>query len=1257
LGDLLGGYPALIIFTLTIVVCAYLGGLVPGLIATVVSFLGTSFFLLPPISSLAVANAASRWQQTALLLTGTTLSILCELLHRSRRAANNAIERLELKESELSAALKDMGDFRIALDEHAIVAITDAQGKITYVNDKFCAISKYSREELLGQDHRIINSGHHPREFIRDLWTTITHGEVWHGEIKNKAKDGSFYWVDTTIVPFLDAQGKPHHYIAIRADITERKNAEQALVTSAREVLDLKTALDEHAIVAITDAQGKITYVNDKFCAISKYSREELLGQDHRIINSGHHPREFIRDLWTTIAQGKVWHGEIKNKAKDGSFYWVDTTIVPFLDAHGKPRQYVAIRADITERKHAEQALTTSAREVLDLKAALDEHAIVAITDAQGKITYVNDKFCAISKYSREELLGQDHRIINSGHHSRDFIRALWTTITHGEVWHGEIKNKAKDGSFYWVDTTIVPFLDAHGKPRQYVAIRADITERKNAEQALVTSTREVLDLKTALDEHAIVAITDAQGKITYVNDKFCAISKYSREELLGQDHRIINSGHHPREFIRDLWTTITHGKVWHGEIKNKAKDGSFYWVDTTIVPFLDAHGKPHHYIAIRADITSRIRAEEAIKVGEEQLQAVVDNLSEGLVISDAEGHLLHLNRACLDMHGFSDLKEAQRRFQEFATVFRLATLDGTVLPVDRWPLADILRGEILEDCQIRIEKIATDWRRIFSYSGAMVQSPGGRRLAYLSIFDITEKHQREEDLRISEARFRELAENIQEVFWITDPSKNQMVYVSPAYEKIWGRTCASLYAAPQTWMDAIHPEDRERVRQAAVEKQIVGTYDEEYRIYRPDHEIRWIRDRAFPIRDSAGEVYHLVGTAKDITVSKKFEEQLRQSQKMEGIGQLAGGVAHDFNNILAVIQMQSELLKLSEGLTPEQEESADEISATVQRAAALTRQLLLFSRQEVFQPRDLDLSETIHGTTKMLRRILGETVTIHLKLASQPLFIHADPSMMDQILMNLAVNARDAMPHGGQIIIETSGVEFDEFAASQSIQVRPGSYVRLSVSDSGTGIPPEILPKIFEPFFTTKDIGKGTGLGLATVFGIVQQHQGWINVYSEVGHGTTFRIHLPRLARNGPVSPEHRTMASLPSGTETILLCEDDTSLRNSVRKGLTQLGYRVLEAPSGVKALDVWALHRADIQVLLTDMVMPDGLNGHELAQRLLAEKPELKVIYMSGYSAEVVAKDFPLKEGLNFLTKPFQAIKLAQTIRSSLAAPPNQ
>jgi len=268
-------------------------------------------------------------------------------------------------------------------------------------------------------------------------------------------------------------------------DMTQHHKTEEELKSSLREIHDLKAALDEHAIVAITDPQGKITYANDKFCVISKYSRQELLGQDHCIINSGHHPKEFFRDLWTVIANGRVWKGEIKNKAKDGTFYWVDTTIIPFLEDNGKPRQYVAIRADITEIKLGENRLRASLKEIGYLKTALDEHAIVAITDPQGIMTYVNDKFCAISQYSREELLGRDHRIINSGHHPKEFMRDLWTTITHGKVWKAEIKNKTKDGTFYWVNTTIVPFLNENGKPYQYVAIQADITKRKLMEEEL----------------------------------------------------------------------------------------------------------------------------------------------------------------------------------------------------------------------------------------------------------------------------------------------------------------------------------------------------------------------------------------------------------------------------------------------------------------------------------------------------------------------------------------------------------------------------------------------------------------------------------------------------------------------------------------------------------------------------------------------------------------------------------------------------
>jgi len=405
------------------------------------------------------------------------------------------------------------------------------------------------------------------------------------------------------------------------------------------------------------------------------------------------------------------------------------------------------------------------------------------------------------------------------------------------------------------------------------------------------------------------------------------------------------------------------------------------------------------------------------------------------------------------------------------------------------------------------------------------------------------------------------------------------------------------------------------------------------------------------PVRDKAGKYYGRIWTFRDITQRLALEAQYRQAQKMEGIGQLAAGVAHDFNNILAVIQLHASLLKTDKRLSPEQTESASMIETATKRAANLTRQLLLFSRRQAMQPRQLDLNQSINDMAKMLRRTIGEDIHMQFNFAMESLFIHADAGMLDQVLMNLAVNARDAMPRGGQLIIETSAVEFDEQVRGQSLLARPGSFVCLSVSDTGCGISPDHLPRIFEPFFTTKDVGKGTGLGLATVFGIVQRHQGWINVYSELGRGTIFRIYLPRLvAKPGHESGQFE-LPPVHGGKETILLVEDEAPLRASIRSALSQLGYRVLESVSGVEALKIWEQHRKEIDLLLTDIVMPGSMTGKDLAERLLNENPKLKVVYTSGYSAEIASKDFPLEEGVNFIAKPFGAYRLAQTVRECL------
>jgi CheY-like chemotaxis protein len=302
-------------------------------------------------------------------------------------------------------------------------------------------------------------------------------------------------------------------------------------------------------------------------------------------------------------------------------------------------------------------------------------------------------------------------------------------------------------------------------------------------------------------------------------------------------------------------------------------------------------------------------------------------------------------------------------------------------------------------------------------------------------------------------------------------------------------------------------------------------------------------------------------------------------------------------------------------------------------------------------QPHELNLSDVVANIAKMLERTLGEDIQMQFVYSSEPLWIHADAGMMDQILLNLTVNARDAMPKGGRITIETSAAEFDKVTAIQSPQARAGAFACLSVTDTGYGIPPEILPRIFEPFFTTKEVGKGTGLGLATCFGIVQQHKGWINVYSEVGQGTTFRVYLPRVSKASDEIALRSSPASIRGGDETILLVEDESALREVVRTTLSHLGYRVLGAGTGVEALEIWKQDHHAIRLLLTDLVMPGGLTGKDLADELLKQNPKLKVIYVSGYRAEFAARDLLLKEGVNFLAKPFESHKLAQAVRNCL------
>jgi nitrogen-specific signal transduction histidine kinase/ActR/RegA family two-component response regulator len=405
------------------------------------------------------------------------------------------------------------------------------------------------------------------------------------------------------------------------------------------------------------------------------------------------------------------------------------------------------------------------------------------------------------------------------------------------------------------------------------------------------------------------------------------------------------------------------------------------------------------------------------------------------------------------------------------------------------------------------------------------------------------------------------------------------------------------------------------------------------------------------PVRDKAGNSCGRIWTFRDLTQARQLEAQLRQSQKMEAIGQLAGGVAHDFNNILSSLMMQAELIEMAESLPAEIADGMKQIRSDANRAAQLTRQLLLFSRRQVMQSALLDLNEVVINLAKMLQRIIGEDVRLHLNLHPVPLMTHADAGMVEQVLMNLAVNARDAMPKGGRLGIETAAQIVTEDLSGLYPDAQPGRYVCFSVSDTGAGIPPEILPQIFEPFFTTKAAGKGTGLGLATVFGIVKQHHGWLKVDNQPGQGVTFRIFLPASTVTAAETTQTETKPQPQGGKETILLVEDEAALRKTIRSLLERHGYNVVPAANGMEALDLWRTHGQDVALLLTDLVMPGGMTGYELARQLQSGQSKLKTIYMSGYSAEIAGREIELRPGEMFIQKPCAAGQLFEAIRRSL------
>jgi two-component system cell cycle sensor histidine kinase/response regulator CckA len=626
----------------------------------------------------------------------------------------------------------------------------------------------------------------------------------------------------------------------------------------------------------------------------------------------------------------------------------------------------------------------------------------------------------------------------------------------------------------------------------------------------------------------------------------------------------------------------------------------------------------------------------------ESLIEAMFEKAPIGLCVVDRDRRYVRINETAAAMNGLPVEAHIGRRMEEI--------LPQLAVAVDPLVALILATGDAITSSEVAADDPREPGRKVWYLgSGYPVKDAAGKVVGVgIVCVDITARKRMEEALRESETRFRQLADNIDSVFWLGQVDPPKAIYVSPAFERVWGISREAHYADPFAYFRSLHPEDREILQRAQAHAADQG-FDVEFRIIHSDGSIHWVHDRAFPVPAEPGVPRRVAGILTDVTEQKRLEEQLHQAQKMESLGRLAGGMAHDFNNLMTAVLGHASFA--AETLAPDHE-AREELAAIEQaalRASELTRQLLAFARLQHVAPRVVDVNELVASLEGLLRRLIGEDIALATRLAPEPVCALIDPIQLEQVLVNLAVNARDAMPQGGSLVLETACVTVKTEA---HLPLPDGSYVRVAVRDTGHGIGEQVREHLFEPFFTTKQPGKGTGLGLATCYGIVQQCGGHITVESAPDEGARFDVYLPRVEAAAPAVAK-APAGPLPTGEETVLLVEDEGPVRAVALRALRAQGYRVLEAADGDDALEVARAHGDAIDLLVADVVMP-RMGGIELARRLRAERPKLRVLHVSGYVEPALREGPAVVPGAAFLHKPFLPETLARKVRELLDAP---
>ena len=1149
--------------------------------------------------------------------------------------ANHAATRAESERpASKEAGRADDAIYRLVAENvDELIRVLDLEGR--------CVYATASVARLLGGSVATLFETAHPEDVERGWrwWSHILAGSRDRLEWRTRDASGQWRWLETsaTRVQYRD---QPHILTCCR-DITERKRAAAKL--RAHEGALENLAESSPGLMGVyhlrPDGTASIPYTSSRIWDLYGL-RPEDVADDAEPLLARTHPDDAARLRESIVESARTmtpWRLEYRVVHPTRGELWLEGYSNPKPHPEGGVIWYGFIQ-DITERKRAEEAARAlDERMRLSFVAAnigtgeldLSTHQVVLSDGLQQVLGFSPGTF---RNLTLEEFIERVHP------EDRECVRQLVEqTIAARSDIAIDYRVVRPDGSIRWVTSRSKAFYDEAGRPTRMVGALVDITDHKLAEDEI----RRQKEIFQKIFDIAPIGLIfyGPDGRVRQLNRAWERSFEWTLSELQEQERAGIDvyaemlPDRRDQQRCREVVQAATGDWV---DFQIRTRSGRT--LDAVLAIVLISDGSR---IGFTHDITDRKRAEDELRRTAGLLRSVIDGTTDAVFVKDRAGRYLLCNAA------------AARA---------LGRTEAEVLGKDDAALMDAASARVLREHDLRVMEsgVASTQEEDVTLAGAPVtyfvtkapyKDEHGNVTGVIGVArNITSRKASEAALRRSEELLRR-AEAVAHVASWTVNASDGVVETSAEGRRLFGWD-----AGPHTLDDLVtlaHPDDRPRT-EAAMRAALNGVpFELEHRLV-VGGEVKWVHRWVEPEQDAQGHVTRLIGVSHDITARRRLEDQFRQAQKMEAVGTLAGGVAHDFNNVLTVIGGYCDELLLSLGSDDPLRELVGEIHQAGERARALTRQLLMFSRQQVVTPKVLNLNRVVAGAEKMLRRVIGEDIVLTAVLALDRPQVKADLGQLEQVLMNLVVNARDAMPQGGRLTIETRKVVLDAAYAAGRPGVQPGDYVLLAVSDTGVGLDTQTKGRMFEPFFTTKGLGRGTGLGLSVVHGVVAQSGGHIDVSSELGKGTTFRIYLPAAAERPSADEIEDGSRAMPCGNETVLLVEDEHAVRALARRVLESCGYTVLEAADGREALRVAEGHGGSLDLLLSDVVIPH-LGGRQLAERLTSLQPGLKVLFLSGYTDDVAIRHGVVRAEFAFLQKPFTPAELAQTVRAVLDSSP--